>query len=97
VRHERHPMGPMPSPYFGQYVRMLTAFDAGYFTLWYRYWDGLRRLRAGGATAEEEAAWARDVFQWKPTLRERAVQHGRNVKALTRYAWGKLRAGKGDA
>jgi hypothetical protein len=97
VRHERHPMGPMPSPYFGQYVRMLTAFDAGYFTLWYRYWDGIRRLRAGGATAEEEAAWARDVFQWKPPLRERAVQHGRNVKALVRYAWWKLRAGKGDA
>ena len=27
VRHERHPMGPMPSPYFGQYVRMLTALE----------------------------------------------------------------------
>ena len=95
VRHERHPMGPMPSPYFGQYVRMLTALDAGYFSLWYRYWDGMRGLRAAGATAEAEAAWARDVFVWKPAVRARVVQRGRDVKALVRYAWWKLRAGPG--
>jgi hypothetical protein len=96
VRHERHPMGPMPSPYFGEYVRMLTAFDAGYFSLWYRYWDGLGRLRAtDGATAEQEAALARDVFVWKPGPRARVVQWGRDVKAIVRYAWWKLRAGSG--
>jgi hypothetical protein len=95
VRHERHPMGPMPSPYFGEYVRMLTALDAGYFTLWYRYWDGVGRLRAAGATTEEEAAWAREVFVWNPPIRARLVQQGRNVKALVRYAWWKVRAGPG--
>lgn len=95
VRHERHPMGPMPSPYFGQYVRMLTALDAGYFSIWYRYWDRLCRLRAAGATAEEEASWAREVFVWKPTLRARLVQRGRDAKAIGRYAWWKLRAGPG--
>jgi len=96
VRHERHPMGPMPSPHFGEYVRMLTALDAGYFSLWYRYWDALSRLRAtGGATAEQETDLARDVFVWKPGPRARAVQRGRDVKALVRYAWWKLHAGPG--
>jgi hypothetical protein len=96
VRHERHPMGPLPSPHFGQYVRMLTAFDAGYFSLWCRYWDGLSRLRAaGGATPEQEADLARDVFVWNPGPRARAVQWGRDVKATVRYAWWKLRAGPG--
>jgi hypothetical protein len=96
VRHERHPMGPLPSPYFGQYVRMLAAFDAGYFSLWYRYWDGLSRLRAaGGATPEQEAGLARDVFVWNPGPRARAVQWGRDIKAIVRYAWWKLRDGPG--
>lgn len=95
VGHESHPPGPMPSPHFGEYVRMLTALDAGYFTLWYRYWDGLRRLRAAGATPEEDAAWARDVFVWAPSLRARLVQRGRTVKAVVRYAWWKRRAGPG--
>ena len=95
VRHESHPPGPMPSPQFGEYVRLLTALDAGYFSLWYRYWEGLQRLRAASATPEEEAALAREVFVWKPPLRARLVQRGRNAKALGRYAWWKLRAGAG--
>jgi hypothetical protein len=94
VRHERHPMGPMPSAYFGEYVRMLTALDSGYFSLWYRYWNGLRRLRAEGATADAEAAWAREVFVWNPDFPTRAVQHARNVKAVLRHAWWKFRADK---
>ena len=91
VRHESHPPGPMPSPEFGEYVRLLTAFDAGYFSLWFRYWDGVRRLRDAGATADEEAAWAREVFVWRPTARERVVQAGRNVKARARYALWRVR------
>ena len=66
VRHERHQPGPMPSPHFGEYVRLLCALDAGYFSIWCRYWDGLLRLREAKAGAEEEAAWAREVFVWKP-------------------------------
>lgn len=96
VRHEIHPPGPMPSAHFGEYVRMLCAFDARYFSLWCRYWDGLLRLRAAGARVEEEAAWARDVFVWKPTSAERLIQVGRNVKARLRYRWWKLAAGEGS-
>ena len=95
VRHEIHPPGPMPSPQFGEYVRMLCALDARYFSLWCRYWDGLLRLRTAKAGADEEAAWAREVFVWKPTPGERLFQAGRNVKARLRYRWWKLGAGRG--
>jgi hypothetical protein len=94
VRHETHATAWSNSP-FAQYTRLLTALDAGYFSLWYRYWEGLTRLRAAGAGAEEEAAWAREVFVWRPAPRERLVQRARDVKALVRYAWWKLRAGAG--
>jgi hypothetical protein len=96
VRHEIHPPGPRPSPHFGEYMRMLCAFDARYFSIWYRYWEGLLRLRAAGASVEEEAAWAREVFVWKPTLAQRLFQAGRNVKARVRYGWWKLGAGEGS-
>jgi len=95
VRHEIHPPGPMPSPQFGEYVRMLCALDARYFSLWCTYWDGLLRLRTAKAGADEEAAWAREVFVWKPTPGERLFQAGRNVKARLRYRWWKLGAGRG--
>jgi hypothetical protein len=94
VRHEAHASVWSNSP-FAQYTRFLTALDAGYFTLWYRYWEGLVRLRAAGAGAEEEAAWARRVFVWEPGPRQRLMQQGRDVKALVRYAAWKLRAGTG--
>ena len=96
VRHEIHPPGPMPSPHYGEYVRMLCALDARYFSLWCRYWDGLLRLRQTDAGAEEEAAWARDVFVWNPTPWERLFQAGRDVKARLRYHWWKLHAGEGS-
>jgi hypothetical protein len=95
VRHEKHRPEPMPSPEFGEYVRSLCALDAGYFSLWCRYWEGLLRLRESGAGAQEEADWARDVFVWKPTASQRLMQAGRNVKAHLRYRWWKLRAGPG--
>ena len=75
----------MPSPHFGQYVRRLAALDAGYFTLWCRYWDGLVRLRAAGASAADELELAREVFVWRPSLRDRAVQVARSLKADLRY------------
>jgi hypothetical protein len=94
VRHAMHATAWSNSP-FAQYTRLLTALDAGYFSLWYRYWEGLRRLRAAGAAAEDEAAWAREVFVWRPAARARLVQRGRDVKALVRYAWWKFREGAG--
>jgi hypothetical protein len=91
VRHEIHPAGPMPSPYFGEYIRLLCALDAQYFTRWCRYWDGLVRRRSIGATADEERAWAREAFTWKPSPREALTQRARNVKAHTRYWWWRQR------
>ena len=38
----------MPSPHFGEYIRLLCALDAQYFALWCRYWDGLVRRRSNG-------------------------------------------------
>jgi hypothetical protein len=85
VRHERHASGPMPSPHFGEYIRLLCALDAQYFTRWCLYWDGLVRMRGRGASAEEEAAWAREAFTWNPAWGERVIQRARNVKARLRY------------
>ena len=41
VRHEAHPMVPVPSREFGRYIQMLSAFDAGYFSIWCRYYVGV--------------------------------------------------------
>lgn len=91
VRHERHPSVTTPSPHFGEYTRLLTALDAGYFSLWCRYWDGLRVRRDAGATEEDERAWAREVFTWPPSPGARLVQAARSARALGRYARWKMR------
>lgn len=85
VRHEIHPAGPMPSPHFGEYIRLLCALDAQYFTRWCLYWDRLVGLRERGATEEEETAWAREAFTWTPSAGERLTQSARNIKAHLRY------------
>jgi len=91
VRHEIHPAGPMPSPDFGEYIRLLCALDAQYFSRWCIYWDGLVRLRRQGASDEEEHAWARTAFTWNPTVREQLVQRARNIKAHVRYRMNTVR------
>ena len=91
VRHEAHQPGPMPSPHFGEYIRLLCALDAQYFTRWCRYWDGLVRMRRNGAAPNEETAWAREAFTWNPSLQEALIQRGRNVKAHARYWWWRQR------
>ena len=64
-----------------------------YFTLWCRYWDGLTRLRAAGADDAEEAALARAVFVWNPSLHDRAMQLARGVRARVRYElWRRTRS-----
>jgi hypothetical protein len=85
VRHERHGRGLMIDPDFGEYTRLQSARDALYFTLWCRYWDGLMRLRASGAGEAEEAALARAVFVWNPSLQDRATQLARGAWARVRY------------
>jgi hypothetical protein len=91
VRHEAHASGPMPSPQFGEYIRLLCALDAQYFTRWCVYWDGLVRLRERGASGEQEAVWAREAFTWNPSPRESLIQRARVIKAYLRYEWWRRR------
>ena len=86
ARHEAHPSAwtPGSGPY-ALYSQYLAALDAGYFSVWCRYWAGLQDLRRAGAAPEEEEALARRVFVWKPTPPERVAQALRRVKAGLRY------------
>jgi len=90
VRHEAHPMVPVPSKEFGRYIQMLAAFDAGYFSVWCQYYVGVTALREAGAGLEEEEAFARQVFVWRPGAADRVIQVARNVKAVARYELWKL-------
>ncbi len=90
VRHEAHPMVPVPSKEFGRYIQMLAAFDAGYFSVWCRYYVGITAMREQGALAEDEEAFARRVFVWRPSAADRAFQLARNAKAVARYQLWKL-------
>ena len=85
VRHEAHPMVPVPSKEFGRYIQMLSAFDAVYFSIWCHYYVGVTSMREAGARPEEEEAFAREVFVWRPGAGERAIQLVRNAKAVARY------------
>jgi hypothetical protein len=89
VRHEAHPQVWDKSP-FAEYTRLLAAYDAAYFTLWCRYVEALQRLRAAASSDVQEEALAREVFVWRPSAFERAIQAGRNVKARVRYDCGRL-------
>ena len=91
VRHEAHPMIPVPSQKFGRYIQMLAALDAAYFSIWCDYYAGVRRMREAGASAEEEADFARTTFVWNPSLPKRAMQIARGLKWRARYAAWKLR------
>ena len=90
VRHEAHPMVPVPSKEFGRYIQMLAAFDAGYFSIWCDYYVGVRAMREAGATAEEEAEFARRTFVWNPSVAQRGIQLARNLKWRSLYAAWKL-------
>lgn len=84
IRHEAHATAWTGSP-FADYTRLLLARDAGYFHLWCTYHDELVRLRTAGAIPADEADLARRVFVWRPSLVQRALQAGRDLKASVRY------------
>jgi hypothetical protein len=90
VRHEAHPMVPVPSKEFGRYIQMLSAFDARYFSIWCRYYVGVTAMREAGAGPEEEEAFARAVFVWRPGAADRVIQIARTAKAVARYQLWKL-------
>ena len=86
ARHEAHTAvwTPGGGPY-ARYTQYLAALDAGYFSLWCRYWDGLQRLRQSNGDESAEHALARYVFVWRPGPAARASQRLRNLKATLRY------------
>ena len=84
VRHTMHDTAWTASP-FARYTQLQLARDAGYFHLWCTYYDALGAMRMRGASEGEERQLAARVFVWRPTLRQRVVQAGRNVKAWMRY------------
>ena len=84
IRHEAHPAAWRKSP-FAQYVRLLAALDAPYFSLWVEYTDRLQRLRDAGAGEAEEMALQREVFRLRLGATGAAVQAARGVKARLRY------------
>ncbi len=88
LRHERH--APAQSPAFGDYTSLLAALDAEYFHLWCRYWGRLEAWRARGASPEEEARLARDLFVWRPAWYAPGLRLARRVRARLRYAASRL-------
>jgi hypothetical protein len=85
IRHEAHPTVWGDRGPFADYTRLLAAQDAGYFSLWCRYWDRLEQLRASNAPEADERALAAEVFVWSPSFRQRAMQAARTIKAHARY------------
>jgi hypothetical protein len=94
VRHESHPPGPMPSPYFGVYTNYLAALDSWYFDRWCKYWDGLLRLRKDHASEDAEQALRRRILTWPPSTFDRLLQEARSLKARVRYGAWKMRHGE---
>jgi hypothetical protein len=84
IRHEAHPAAWRKSP-FAQYVRLLAALDAPYFSLWVEYIERLERSRDAGASEVEEMALQREVFRLRQGVSGAAVQAARGVKARLRY------------
>jgi hypothetical protein len=84
IRHEAHPAAWRKSP-FAQYVRLLAALDAAYFSLWVNYIERLEQLRDAGAGEEEEIALQREVFRLRQGVSGVAVQAARGIKARLRY------------
>jgi hypothetical protein len=84
LRHEQHAPLWKGSP-FANYIQLLSALDATYFSLWSRYWHQLQALRAHGATESEELALQEEAFVWAPSLLARLLQRARAVKAHGRY------------
>lgn len=82
--HEAHPIVWGSGP-FDLYNRFLTALDFRYFRMWGEYYHRLLDARARGSSDDEERAIAREVFRWRPSIREAVVQQGRDVKARLRY------------
>ncbi|HVL67946.1 MAG TPA: hypothetical protein VM364_11840 [Vicinamibacterales bacterium] len=85
VRHEAHPRSGETRRNFVAYSNYLASLDAWYFDRWCKYWGGLVELRREGADEAAEHALRQRVFTWPPSLRDRALQAARFVRAACRY------------
>jgi hypothetical protein len=83
IRHEAHPQA--PSGLLAHYNGYLAALDAPYFSLWVRYRNRLDELRKRHAPLMEELALQRETFVWRPSVVDRLVHVGRQLKARWRY------------
>ncbi len=84
IRHEQHTSAAFDSP-FAAYTQFLAALDRPYFTLWAEYHWYLEPLRKENASAEAELQLCQNTFRFRPTLRARALQRGRAIKARMRF------------
>ena len=86
IRHERHPPGDWAASPFARWVNYMAALDRPYFTLWAVYYHRLMEMRARGPVDEAaELALQREVFRYRPSPLQRAVQAGRALKAAARW------------
>lgn len=92
VRHEAHAQHWTTAGPFANYLRLLAAYDATYFSLWCEYVTRLAELRSGGSSSDaEENDLRRRTFRWPPRLQTRLWQGLRNLKAFIRYRAAELR------
>lgn len=91
VRHEAHAQQWTTAGPFGDYQRLLAAYDATYFSMWCEYVAALLEMRALDSSEAQEHALARRTFTWPPPLPRRAIQQLRSVKAFVRYRAATLR------
>jgi hypothetical protein len=84
LTHERHERRWAGSP-FASYVRYLSALDAPYFSLWFRFRDRLQREIEAGRGYGGAAAIAAETFVWRPSPAARAVHASRCLKWWVRH------------
>ncbi|HKO97121.1 MAG TPA: hypothetical protein VJU86_09020 [Pyrinomonadaceae bacterium] len=85
ITHEIHPPQWHSSP-FAQYLRLLAALDAPYFSLWVKYSERLSEMRERGSSWSEELALQEEIFVSDFSKRDKAEQALRSVKAHMRFA-----------
>jgi len=85
ILHERHPTAWNDDTLTARYNGFLAALDARHFSIWCQYWERLHPMRIAGASAHEEQALQDEMFIWRPSLIDAAVQSMRSARARMRY------------
>lgn len=93
ARHDAHAQHWTTAGPFADYLRLLAAYDATYFSLWCEYVGAVVQVRRQGGAMATELDLIRRTFRWPPPMRVRIVQRARHVKAFLRYRIAGLRRG----